>query len=80
MKPPIKSVIEKNEDRYARVRFMKHLVVSQLNGSYDSIRCRAMWASHLPRLVEDEDLDLMAEAIAEALEDVRGKLTRPLVS
>ncbi|MFM5138450.1 hypothetical protein [Aeromonas rivipollensis] len=80
MNPDIKSVIENNDRRYALVSTMKRLVTCQLNGQFDSIRSRALWSSHLPELVEGDDLELMAEAITEALDDIRRKLSTPLIS
>ena len=79
MNPSLKESFADHQRRYELTDLMKRHIVSQLNGSVDAVRARAFWRTHLPNLAEAEGTEQLAEAIASALEEVRRKLTLPLV-
>ena len=79
MNPSLKESSADHQRRYELTDIMKWHIVSQLNGSVDSVRARAFWRTHLPNLAEAEGAEQLAEALASALEEVRRKVTPPLV-
>ncbi|WP_323940828.1 hypothetical protein [Aeromonas hydrophila] len=79
MNPSLKEAFADHQLRYELTDIMKRHIVSQLNGSIDAVRARAFWRTNLPNLAEAEGTEQLAEALASALEEVRIKLTSPLV-
>ena len=71
--------MSEHQRRYELTDIMRRHIVSQLNGSVDAVRARAFWRTHLPNLAEPEGAEALAEALASALEEVRGKLSKPLI-
>ncbi|WP_346209091.1 hypothetical protein [Aeromonas salmonicida] len=79
MNPSLKASFADHQRRYELTDIMKRHIVSQLNGSVDAVRARAFWRTHLPNLAESEGAEQLAEVLASALDEVRRKLTQPLV-
>lgn len=79
MNPSSNESFADHQRRYELTDIMKRHIVSQLNGTVDAVRARAFWRTHLPNLAEAEGTEQLAEALVLALEEVRRKLTRPLV-
>ncbi|MGL5026223.1 MAG: hypothetical protein ACRC6P_09660 [Shewanella oncorhynchi] len=81
MEPLSKSELIAGRDRhYELTGIMKRSIVSQLNGTMDTIRARAFWRIHLPDLAESEGAEQVAEALSAALEEVRSKLIKSPIS
>lgn len=79
MNPSFQETFTDHQRRYELTDIMKRHIVSQLNGSVDAVRARAFWRTHLPNLAETEGAEQLAEALVSALEEVRKKLTPPIV-
>ncbi|RWT41911.1 hypothetical protein [Aeromonas caviae] len=80
MKPVSKhELVNERTRHYELTAVMKRNIVSQLNGSMDAVRARAFWRIHLPALAESEGAEQMAEALVDALNEVRVKLSKPLI-
>lgn len=80
MNPALKGKLADHQRRYELTDIMKRHIVSQLNGSVDTVRARAFWRTHMPNLAEAEGTEQLAEALVSALEEVRRKLTTTITN